>query len=60
MYYKRVPMSLREAVLTESIKGFDTRDEFNEVMLEISEVYDVTLSKVLMTFYNLEKGEVVA
>lgn len=54
MYYKRVPMSLQEAVLSEAIKGFDTRDEFNEVMLEISEVYDVTLAEVLMTFYNLD------
>lgn len=52
MYYKRVPMTLTEAIASESYKGFDTKDEFYEVMREISEVYDVTLVEVLGIFYN--------
>jgi hypothetical protein len=52
MYYKRVPMSVEEAVAFESAKGFDTKDEFYEVMREIAELYDVELSIVLSIFYN--------
>lgn len=53
MYFKRVPMSMEEAVIVESNKGFDTRDEFYEVMREIADLYDVTLAKVLEIFYNI-------
>lgn len=52
MYYKRVPMSIEEAVALESYKGFESKDEFYEVMREIADVYDVTLSDVLVLFYN--------
>jgi len=52
MYYKRVPMSMEEAVAFESAKGFETRDEFYEVMREIADLYDETLDNVLGVFYN--------
>ena len=52
MYYKRVPMSMEEAVMLESSKGFETRDEFYEVMREIAYEYDVTLDNVLGVYYN--------
>lgn len=55
MYYKRVPMNVTEAVLFEAEKGFDTRDEFYEVMNEIADLYDVTLEDVLNIFYNSEE-----
>lgn len=52
MYYKRVPMTLTEAIASESYKGFDTKDEFYEVMRDIAELYSVTLASVLEIFYN--------
>ncbi len=52
MYFKRVPMTLTEAVMHESFKGFDTKDEFYEVMREIADLYDVSLADVLEVFYN--------
>ena len=55
MYYKRVPMNVNEAVQFEAEKGFDTRDEFYEVMNEIADLYDVTLEDVLNIFYNSEE-----
>ena len=55
MYYKRVPMNVKEAVQFETEKGFDTRDEFYEVMNEIADLYDVTLEDVLNIFYNSEE-----
>lgn len=55
MYYKSVPMSLEEAVEFETQKGFETRDEFQEVMMEIAFSYKVTLAKVYGVFYNQGK-----
>lgn len=55
MYYKRVPMNVKEAVQFETEKGFDSRDEFYEVMNEIADLYDVTLEDVLNIFYNSEE-----
>ena len=52
MYYKRVPMTLEEAVAFESAKGFDTKDEFYEVMREISDLYETPLAEVFGIFYN--------
>ncbi len=52
MYYKRVPMSVEEAVMFETAKGFESRDEFKEVMSEIAELYDTPLADVLVIFYN--------
>jgi hypothetical protein len=55
MYYKRVPMNVKEAVLYETEKGFDTRDEFFEVMEEIAELYDTSLEDVLNIYYHPEE-----
>lgn len=52
MYYKRVPMTLTEAIASEACKGFETKDEFYEVMREIADLYNVTLASVLEIFYN--------
>lgn len=52
MYYKRVPMTVHEAVAFETAKGFDTKDEFYEVMREIAELYETSLADVLGIFYN--------
>ena len=59
MYYKRIPMTLEEAVAFETAKGFDTRDEFREVMMEIADLYDVTVGEVYSVFYNQECTESV-
>lgn len=59
MYYKRVPMTLTEAVMSESLKGFDSKDEFYEVMREIADLYDVTLAEVLGIFYNQNELEMM-
>ena len=55
MYYKRVkvPMSLEEAVAYEAAKGFDSGDEFREVMMEIADLYEVNVDEVFSLFYNL-------
>lgn len=54
MYYKKVPMSLEEAVAYEASKGFDSGDELREVMMEIADIYNVKVGEVLMIFYNLD------
>jgi hypothetical protein len=54
MYYKRIPMTLEEAVEFESAKGFDTKDEFYEVMRDIAYEYEVKLVDVLNIFYNAD------
>lgn len=52
MYFRKVPMTLEEAIRYETDKGFDSRDEFREVMLEIADLYDVTVDSVYQIFYN--------
>ncbi len=51
-YFKRVAIDIEEAIALESSKGFETRDEFYEVMQEIAFEYNVTLAEVLTVFYN--------
>lgn len=52
MYFKRVPMNLQEAVSFEVSKGFESRDEFREVMNEIADEYNVTVDLVYDLYYN--------
>lgn len=59
MYYKQVPLSLGEAVKLEADRGFDSRDEFYEVMREVALTYDVTVADVLKIFYNQDTKEEV-
>lgn len=54
MYYKRVPMTLEEAVGYEVTKGFETGDEFRSVMRDIADEYNVTLSEVYRAYSNLD------
>lgn len=51
-YFKTVAIDIEEAVILETNKGFESRDEFYEVMREIAYEYDVTLAEVLEIFYN--------
>lgn len=53
MYYRRVRMTLEEVVARELEQGFDSRDEFVEVVKEIAETYKVTFAEVRSLFYNL-------
>lgn len=53
-YYKKVKLTLTEAIEQELSKGFDTKDEFNEVMKEISYEYGVPLSEVYGIAYSSE------
>lgn len=50
MYYKTVPMTLEEAVIQEASKGFDSWDEFQEVIRDIAREYNSTFSAVLTIF----------
>lgn len=50
MYYKTVPMTLEEAVIQEASKGFDSWDEFQEVIRDIAREYNSTFSFVLTVF----------
>jgi hypothetical protein len=52
MYFKQVHMSLQEAIAFEVKKGFETRDEFREVMMEIADEYNVTVDLVYDLYYN--------
>lgn len=59
MYYKKVPLTLEEMVKLETDKGFDSRDEFYEVMREIALYSNVTLAQVLKVYYNQDTKEEV-
>lgn len=59
MYYKKVPLTIEEMVKLETDKGFDSRDEFYEVMREIAHFCNVTLADVLKVFYNQDTKEEV-
>lgn len=56
-YFKRVMMDIEEAIGTEASKGFESRDEFYEVMNDIAREYNVTLAFVLDIFYNSDVSE---
>ena len=46
-YMKTVMMDVEEAVESEIIQGFDSRDEYNEVMRDIAREYNVSLVEVI-------------
>jgi len=52
MYHKSISLSLEQAISEETNKGFESADEFREVMREIAYEYNVTIDKVLNIFYN--------
>lgn len=45
--------------MQEADKGFDSRDEFYEVMQDVAFSYDVPLANVLDIFYNQDTKEKV-
>ncbi len=52
-YMKQIAMSIREALEMELSKGFDTHDEFKEVMLEIAYEYGVTVNDVYSVYVQV-------
>lgn len=45
-YFKSVAIDIEEAIAIEVAKGFESRDEMNEVFLEIAQEYDVPVGAV--------------
>jgi predicted DNA-binding protein YlxM (UPF0122 family) len=45
-YYKRIKMSIEEAIEFETKAGFESHDEFKEVMQEIADEYNVDVGVV--------------
>lgn len=49
-YFSELSISLQERIAQEVAKGFDTRDEMNEVFLDIADEYDVSPDDVWSTY----------
>lgn len=49
-YFSELSISLQERIAREVAKGFDTRDEMNEVFLDIADEYDVSPDDVWSTY----------
>lgn len=50
-------ITLEQAIDKELQAGFESADEFREVMLEIADIYDVTLDTVYRIIYNVDTFE---
>lgn len=53
-YFKSVAIDIEEAVALEVSKGFESRDEMNEVFLEIAQEYDVPVAVVWEIYRNAD------
>ena len=53
-YFKSVAIDIEEAVALEVSKGFESRDEMNEVFLEIAQEYDVPVASVWEIYRNAD------
>lgn len=53
-YFKSVAIDIEEAVALEVSKGFESRDEMNEVFLEIAQEYDVPVTAVWEIYRNAD------
>lgn len=53
-YFKRVAIDIEEAIALEVKKGFECRDEMNEVFHEIAQEYNVTVGEVWELYYNMD------
>jgi len=53
-YYATVALSIEEALEQEISKGFDSADEFKEVMIDIAYEYNVTVSDVYAIYSNMD------
>lgn len=50
-------LTLKQAIDKEMREGFESADEFREVMNEIADIYDVTLDAVYKIIYNVDTYE---
>lgn len=53
-YFKSVAIDIEDAIASEVKKGFETRDERNEVFREIAYEYNVTVGEVWSLYYNMD------
>jgi len=53
-YFKSVAIDIEEAVAFEVSKGFESRDEMHEVLLEIAQEYDVPVDAVWEIYKNAD------
>ena len=58
-YFKTIAIDIEEAIAQEVQKGFECRDEMNEVFHEIAQEYDVTVGEVWSLYYNMDMDLVV-
>jgi len=59
-YFKTISIDIEEAIALEVKKGFESRDEANEVFHEMAQEYNVTVSDVWRIYYNMDFNEVCA
>lgn len=50
-------LTMEQAIDQEMKAGFESADEFREVMNEIADIYDVTLDAVYQIVYNVDTFE---
>lgn len=55
MYTKTVRMTLTEAIDFEVSKGFESKDEFKEVMMDIAAEYGVTYYDCIRIYQEINK-----
>jgi hypothetical protein len=53
-YFSDLDIQFQERIAEEVNKGFDTRDEMNEVFREIADEFDVSPDHVWRTYYSGE------
>jgi len=53
-YFKTIAIDIQEAIAQEVQKGFECRDEMNEVFVEIAQEYNVTVGEVWSLYYNMD------
>lgn len=54
-YFKSVAIDIEEAIQKECSKGFECRDEMNEVFKDIAREYNVALAVVYEIYYYMDK-----
>jgi len=53
-YYKSIAISIQEAIEKEVKAGFESNDEFKEVMKEIASEYNTDLGQVYGIYFDLD------
>lgn len=57
MYYKTVKMTIEEALEKEMNRGFESADEFVEVMRELALEYNLFSHQILSKYYQIKSGK---